>query len=1230
MRSRITESIHRLFLLTLILLPLASPFLLAKNSLLTICAGSCAVLTVVLFTVRERSEIVLKRSSIYLLSFAVYTILSLLWAPDFTGAVKTVLPILSGIVLFFCYDVFYRNEDSANRKQLGLIQAVVIIAVVESLIVLLQFFNIGPAFLSSAQGNSRVFGTLGNPNYVAEFLLAPAFLALNLFLNERRKQAHRLYAAAFLIISLGIFATFSRSGLLVWGGGLLCYFSLYKKTTGARVKELLKRLFQRGKTASAILLTGFTIIFILIPILRVDRALIRHIANKRSIIGRIFIWKNSLSATVNNLPLGAGIGGFPSTYAKAQYDHFNNGSLSFVNNGGLVQNAHNDILQLFVELGAGALLFLLFLWRIFRESSRDLSEKTLSIGILTGFYAITASGFLNFPLRVAPNMLLFFLLAALVHRNRSRDGVVRRLKLKKQKFRVLLAAMPALLLFYLPIRFSIASGYLHAGKSAQKNGETKRAARLLDTAYKLDSSPSHAAAAVADSLLKRGKIRKAYSVAASGVSFQPTAEGYLTLARCASRIGEKEIALNALRKKCYTFRNSTSCAINYLKALYQAGRYDQVVREAGALNRVSRKLSRISGRTFDNLQEANSMALISSLKKRASSFTGGAPIWKAVIPAGEQLLLGSAGQGLYRFTPASTRFDPVAFPAPFVHSLMLGGKTLYAGTDRGVFILRGHTQKTKKWKKLITVPSAAGPVLAIKKALGKIWFLSPEQISAIASQSAKKTSVYRTIAGRPLYGLRCASTGFGQLVLGGEGILFRITAGGQTAFPIRVRELRTGALVSPVINAIHFLNTQLALLCTDRGLLTVFLKNGSVLQRLHHRRTLLDAVFVDKTLILLTGRGGIVIQELEEFLQTINKHVLSRASVAYAESTFKQQQLGSGLLNNSNSSRMVVYSGGLHRKWIFAAHQTALLSQTGPYGPLHRLNPEVAAGPAVYVRNLAASSGSLYIFEKDRVWIRNGERYAVLRKFRPDSGPVRISGSTNSTLFCTGRELFRIDKNGIRRMLILPAPGTAISGDARSFAVALKGQGIRVYRNGALVRFLPVSEPVTALAVHNNELFCGTADRGIIQFRGNSQLTRTGEQEGLPDGRITALLYKDGILYSGSAGGSITALQLDSGSVIAENKWKDYSGTPVIAILDIDSIPVAVKKTKLIFLGRDHRTRLELKAQESGVDIISGAAKWKGDLVVSGKKGLTVYDSFSQVLKPFLPFLNTHQRGGRR
>jgi O-antigen ligase len=205
---------------------------------------------------------------------------------------------------------------------------VVVTALLQSCVVLIQFFGLGLGFYEGLEGKWRVFGTFGNPNYVAEFLFPAVFLSLNLFLTESRKLQRRFYMLAVLMPSLAVFATFSVPAVAL-AAGIVCISFFYNGREKGGLRQTIAAVLRHGKTMLTVLISGLILIYIIVPVFRFDQTLMRHVANKTSVLGRIFIWKNSVAATVAHLPLGAGMGGFPAAYAAAQTTISNTAPLSW-------------------------------------------------------------------------------------------------------------------------------------------------------------------------------------------------------------------------------------------------------------------------------------------------------------------------------------------------------------------------------------------------------------------------------------------------------------------------------------------------------------------------------------------------------------------------------------------------------------------------------------------------------------------------------------------------------------------------------------------------------------------------------------------------------------------------------------------------------------------------------------------------------------------------------------
>lgn len=95
-------------------------------------------------------------------------------------------------------------------------------------------------FLRSIQGGVRVDGTIGNPTYLAAYLLLSMAVISVLFLNARKRWQKILYGAVFLFESLIILFTASRGVALGAGAGVilwLVFFILFARFEGVTLKK---------------------------------------------------------------------------------------------------------------------------------------------------------------------------------------------------------------------------------------------------------------------------------------------------------------------------------------------------------------------------------------------------------------------------------------------------------------------------------------------------------------------------------------------------------------------------------------------------------------------------------------------------------------------------------------------------------------------------------------------------------------------------------------------------------------------------------------------------------------------------------------------------------------------------------------------------------------------------------------------------------------------------------
>lgn len=225
-----------------------------------------------------------------------------------------------------CWKVF--SEKGMVEKFLKVVKWV---GLAVSAYAIVQYFFLDPEVVG------RVYGTVGNPNFLAQFLIFPLFVVL----FERGKWWKWLFLGVILV---AILMTGSRAVMLGVIVSLYLWFLFYGK------------LGKVWKLVFSVVLVGIVVIGLLL--LDFDM---------RSVNSRLFLW-GSIGDLVNlkDFVFGSGIETFYRRYVEVmpasvfEYENF------FT----IPRNMHNEVLHTFVEMGViGTILYLIpvgfLIWGLF-------------------------------------------------------------------------------------------------------------------------------------------------------------------------------------------------------------------------------------------------------------------------------------------------------------------------------------------------------------------------------------------------------------------------------------------------------------------------------------------------------------------------------------------------------------------------------------------------------------------------------------------------------------------------------------------------------------------------------------------------------------------------------------------------------------------------------------------------------------------------------------------------
>jgi len=243
-----------------------------------------------------------------------------------------------------------------------------------------------------ALGKMAVFSTLGNPQFVAAWLVFAIPLYPALALRQPGPRARLGTALVALAAVTCLLMTRSASGLLALAAVAL--FGLLFRGSAARVRWILAGVSLLLLVVAAYL--GWS----------------THTGR-----GRIMIWVETLLIWMRHPWLGVGLGQYNLHQLEAQHRFFALGdwTRNFHQNAAFVLDAHNQYLQILAEQGLlGFCLFLFLVSLIIRGARRRMGHDPLSRGLAVAWFGQLVLFLWNAPLFYFPVLILFWTTAGIL------------------------------------------------------------------------------------------------------------------------------------------------------------------------------------------------------------------------------------------------------------------------------------------------------------------------------------------------------------------------------------------------------------------------------------------------------------------------------------------------------------------------------------------------------------------------------------------------------------------------------------------------------------------------------------------------------------------------------------------------------------------------------------------------------------------------------------------------
>jgi len=321
-----------------------------------------------------------------------------------------------GLLSLLCYCLLYWSfvSNLDKTKAVRALNVSLASALIVSLWAISEHFGASPSCLITTgrfdvncwvqDVQNRVFATLGQPNWLATYLIA--LIPLTWLQKPSLSLRFIIHNSLSIILSLALLFTKSRSGLLGLAAALVVFVGLLylQKSFKTNLKTIVCTLVIL-LLASFAVGTPFTDKLAARPAPAGETQLISTQGGTESGDIRKIVWNGALQIWKNHPLLGTG----PETFAYSYYwyrprEHNDVSEWDFLYN-----KAHNEYLNYAATTGTlGLLAYFFLIGSFFFYTIKKPVTNTLHPALLSGFSAILIANFFGFSV-VVTNLLLFLL-----------------------------------------------------------------------------------------------------------------------------------------------------------------------------------------------------------------------------------------------------------------------------------------------------------------------------------------------------------------------------------------------------------------------------------------------------------------------------------------------------------------------------------------------------------------------------------------------------------------------------------------------------------------------------------------------------------------------------------------------------------------------------------------------------------------------------------------------------
>lgn len=398
--------------------------------------------------------------------FMFFALLSLINAFNFDAGLQGLFELLTYVFLFYIVANNIKTPEQVERLFIPVFFAATLVSIEG----ILENWGLG-VLVTRGERPPEIFSFLGNPNYIAQYLIIvlPLSITLSLFASRRIKRSLSIIVSLILIFCL--FLTFTRGA---WLGFIASLIFLVFALPLPRLKRQFKWLIP---------------LVLILVIIASYFALSQEPFRKelfRRIPDRIINWKSTLLMIRTHPILGSGIGNLYFVLPRYLIPKFHE-----ILPMQRIAESHNDYLHIWAEIGLFGLLA--FIWLIIAYFKRGFQrfrmergyQRALIGALMAAVIATLVQSFFDFNLHRPVSNLMFWTILALTLVSQKETFLSSK---RKSSYSILvsLIILFAIVFYTCSIKPFVADVYYQKGRNYTQRKEWDRGLILLKKAVRID------------------------------------------------------------------------------------------------------------------------------------------------------------------------------------------------------------------------------------------------------------------------------------------------------------------------------------------------------------------------------------------------------------------------------------------------------------------------------------------------------------------------------------------------------------------------------------------------------------------------------------------------------------------------------------------------------------------------------------------------------------------------